>query len=80
MFFFFLQKFISRQFFILPNLCYANCILILPILVLKWNKTSYIEYFFAKIFVSFLKLLNLNRYGLFLSHVKQIFKIMIASD
>ena len=51
-------------------------------LVLKWNKTSYIEYFFAKIFVSFLKLLNISliKYALFLGHVKQIFKIMIASE
>ena len=51
---------------------YTNCILILSVLVLKWNKTSYIEYFLAKIFVSFLKLLNisLDKYSLFLSDVK----------
>ena len=46
-------------------------ILILPTLLLKWNKTCCIEFFLVKILVSFVKLLNINleKYSLFLSHV-----------
>ena len=70
MFFFFLRKFLSRQFFILVNVFY-NYILILLVLVMKWNITSSIEYFFPKILVfsSFLNI-SLDKDILFLAHVE----------
>ena len=55
--------------FILPN------VLVLPVLVLKLNKTSYVEYFLAKIFVSLLKLLNisLDKWSFFKSYKIRFF-------
>ena len=49
------------------NDCYKNC---------------YIEFFFVEIFVSFVKLLNINlkELSLFLSHLKSVFKIVIGSE
>ena len=41
---FYLHKFISRQFFIL-RICFLLKILRLPILLLKWNETCYIDFF-----------------------------------
>ena len=47
--------------------------LILPVLLENWNKCNRV--FLVKIFISFVKLLNiiLNEYSLFLSHVKLVF-------
>ena len=51
--FFILLKFISRQFYILSNFFYTNWSLLLLVLVLKWNKTSYTEYFLPRFLLVF---------------------------
>ena len=58
---FILHKFISRLFFIAGGVFYSLKILMLSAILLKWNKTCCIEFFLAKIFVSFVKLWNLSR-------------------
>ena len=70
---FFFHKFISRQFFLLPKFFILTKNPNTAHIVLKWNKTCYID-FFVKIFVSFAKLLNFNldEYSLSLSHLKLV--------
>ena len=60
----------------------VTVILILPVVVPERIKTFCIEFFLTKIFVSFVKLLDiiLDEYGLFLSHVKSGFLMMIVSE
>ena len=77
------EMFGEMLFFFFANLCQGNFLycprfsiltktLILPALVLKRNKISCIEHFLIKVFVSFVKILNiiLEEYSPFLSHVK----------
>ena len=60
---------------ILPEVFYATKILVLPVLLLEWNKTYCIVFPPAKIFASFFKLLkiSLDAYSLFLGHVEEFF-------
>ena len=60
----------------------VTVILILPVVVPEQIKTFCTEFFLTKIFVSFVKLLDiiLDEYGLFLSHVKSVFLMMIVSE
>ena len=74
---FFLHKFISRQFlYIVQGFLYQLKILILPVLLLKWNKTCCIEFCLVKVFVSLVKLLiiSLDEYCIFLGHLKSVFQ------
>ena len=72
--FFILRNVFSNVFFFFTNLSQGNflyCLrflihlktLILHVLLLNWNKTCYIDFFFVKIFVSFIKLLNISLDG-----------------
>ena len=56
--------------------------MILPILLLKWKKLLYWLFCQDKrIFDRFVKLLiSLDEHGIFLSHLKSLFKIMIGSQ
>ena len=69
-----LKKFISRKFYFILKF------LMLPILLLKWNKTCCIDFSLINIF-SFVKLLNISLneyYSNFLSH--KFFLMMIGSE
>ena len=72
---FFFTNLSQGNFLYCPNIFILTKNLNLPVLVLNWNKTYYIEFFFVKFFFSFLKLLNtnLNAYSLFLSQLKSVF-------
>ena len=71
---FFLHKFVSRQFFTMPNFLHLLKIFILLVLLLKSNK-NYFTDFFVTIFVTFVRLVNITiaEYSLFLCHLKSVF-------
>ena len=60
MFFFSSQVYLRAIFYIAWGFLKKLKTLVLPLLLLKWNKTCCIDFFFDKIFVSFVKLLNIN--------------------
>ena len=72
---FVLHKFVSRQFFTKPNFLHLLKIFILLVLLLKSNKNYCTNFFFVKIFVTFVRLVNITiaEYSLFLCHLKSVF-------
>ena len=61
-----------KMFFFFTNLSQGNFLYcqrffiliknsVMPVLLLKWNKTCFIEFSLVKIFISFVKLLSINR-------------------
>ena len=70
--FFSFTNLLQGNFLYCRSFLYQLKVLILPVLLLKWNNLLHWISFSVKIFISFVKLLNINwdKYNLFLSHVK----------
>ena len=72
LFFFFFRNSSQGNFLYCPRFFILK-LLILLVLLLKWNKTCHIDFFIIKIFVVLSLNIILDEYSIFLSHLKWVF-------